>query len=68
MLFLEEHQHKLLVVAVAFVLYTFSRMEFNDMAGMMFHFLLNALVFVFVSKAVVTFAEKVMMDRRKKTV
>lgn len=68
LLFLEEHKRKFLVGAVAYVLYVFSQSIFYDLGGMLVHFLINALIFMFVSQALITFAEKVVADRRKETV
>ena len=68
MLFLKEHKHKLYVGAVAYFLYTFSRLDTYDMSGVLIHVVLNSMIFLFVAQAVVTFAEKVVVDRRKKAV
>lgn len=68
MLYLEEHKRKLLIGAVAYVLYVFAQSNPNEIGGMIFHVLLNTLVFLFASQAVVTFAEKAVADKRKKTV
>lgn len=68
LLFLEENKRKLLVGAVAYVLYVFAQSNPNEISGMIFHVILNAFVFLFASQAVVTFAEKAVADRRKETV
>lgn len=67
-LFLKENKRKILVGAVAYILYVFSQLETYELGGLLLHIALNALVFIFVGQAVVTFAEKVVVDRRKKAV
>lgn len=59
----EEHKRTILMIVVAYFLYTIAQ---YDTVGWFFHIIINTFIFIFISDSILTFAEKVTADKRKK--
>lgn len=65
MAWLMNNKRKVLTWFLAYTIYKFTQLDLNDLVGMTIHTVVNAVIFIFVSKAVITFAEKYISGKRK---